>query len=112
MNWANLFWSGLSSFVCLTLFYGQSRFYERKMIKPANDVSRSLKKSFSIKKGGLYDGQKYLKIKNIDVLEVSSCEGANAIVYKGKDRLLDRDVAIKVWCRIDRTEKDRLPPVQ
>jgi serine/threonine protein kinase len=60
------------------------------------------KQKFKIDNGCLSDGAKTIYIDNIKVLEICSDEGANATVFKAYDTILNREVVLKIWCRIDR----------
>jgi len=66
------------------------------------------KQQFIIKNGFLFDGMSDIEIKNIKVLELYSNEGANAFVFKAYDTMLEREVALKIWCRVDRKADERL----
>ena len=65
-------------------------------------INMKKKQKFKIINGYLNDGNKTINIENIKVLEIYSDEGANATVFKAYDTMLDREVIVKVWCRIDR----------
>lgn len=60
------------------------------------------KADFSIQNKQLFvkDGRA-IPIKKIKIIKVISNEGANSTVFLAKDEFLDREVALKIWSRID-----------
>ena len=65
------------------------------------------KQKFNIVDGHLHDGKVKIKIDNIRVIEKHSDEGANVTVYKAFDTMLNREVALKISCRIDKNVRAR-----
>lgn len=63
--------------------------------------------NFKIKEGKIYVNGIQLSIENIEIKRIIG-KGANGIVFYGIDEILDREVAVKVWVKKNKDNRNKL----